>query len=135
MTLTQALLAAQHVVVPVAAQYYPLEGVIDLKTTVEATKRPNPALAVLGYAVTNFDTRNRICAEALSKIQEMFGDLVFETVIRTNVKLQTAPAFRKSIYEHAPESHGSKDYDALTDEVLTRLKMNSTLRAVEAATK
>jgi chromosome partitioning protein len=135
MTLTQALLAAQHVVVPVAAQYYPLEGVIDLKTTVEATKRPNPQLAVLGYVVTNFDTRNRICAEALSKIQEMFGDLVFETVIRTNVKLQTAPAFRKSIYEHAPESHGSKDYDALTDEILTRLKMNSTLRAVEAATK
>jgi chromosome partitioning protein len=132
MTLTQALLATQYVVVPVAAQYYPLEGVIDLKTTVEATKRPNPALAVLGYVVTNFDTRNRICAEALQKIQEMFGDLVFETVIRTNVKLQTAPAFRKSIYEHAPESHGSKDYDALTEEVLVRLKMNSGLRAVEA---
>jgi chromosome partitioning protein len=135
MTLTQALLATQYVVVPVAAQYYPLEGVIDLKTTVEATKRPNPALAVLGYAVTNFDTRNRICAEALQKIQEMFGDLVFETVIRTNVKLQTAPAFRKSIYEHAPDSHGSKDYDALTEEVLGRLKMSSGLRAVEAQAK
>lgn len=135
MTLTQALLATQYVVVPVAAQYYPLEGVIDLKTTVEATKRPNPALAVLGYAVTNFDTRNRICAEALQKIQEMFGDLVFETVIRTNVKLQTAPAFRKSIYEHAPESHGSKDYDALTEEILIRLKMSSGLRAVEAQAK
>lgn len=133
MTLTQALLATSSVVVPVAAQYYPLEGVIDLKTTVEATKRPNPQLAVLGYVVTYFDTRNRICAEALSKIQEMFGELVFETVIRTNVKLQTAPAFRKSIYEHAPESHGSKDYESLTDEILTRLKMNSTLRAVEAA--
>jgi chromosome partitioning protein len=135
MTLTQALLAAQHVIVPVAAQYYPLEGVIDLKSTVEATKRPNPALSVLGYVVTNFDTRNRICAEALSKIQEMFGLLVFETVIRTNVKLQTAPAYRKSIYEHAPDSHGSKDYDALTEEILARLKMSSTLRAVEAATK
>ena len=135
MTLTQALLATQYVVVPVAAQYYPLEGVIDLKTTVEATKRPNPSLAVLGYAVTNFDTRNRICAEALQKIQEMFGDLVFETVIRTNVKLQTAPAFRKSIYEHAPDSHGSKDYDALTEEVLSRLKMSSGLRAVEAQAK
>jgi chromosome partitioning protein len=135
MTLTQALLATQYVVVPVAAQYYPLEGVIDLKTTVEATKRPNPALAVLGYAVTNFDTRNRICAEALQKIQEMFGDLVFETVIRTNVKLQTAPAFRKSIYEHAPDSHGSKDYDALTEEILVRLKMSSGLRAVEAQAK
>lgn len=133
MTLTQAMLASTSVIVPVAAQYYPLEGVIDLKQTVEATKRPNPALSVLGYVVTNFDTRNRICAEALRKIQEMFSDLVFETVIRTNVKLQTAPAFRQSIYEHAPESHGSKDYDALTEEVLGRLKMNSGLRAVEAA--
>jgi len=132
MTLTQALLATQSVVVPVAAQYYPLEGVIDLKSTVEATKRPNPTLSVLGYVVTNFDTRNRICAEALQKIQEMFGDVVFETVIRTNVKLQTAPAFRKSIYEHAPDSHGSKDYEALTDEMLSRLKMGSALRAVEA---
>jgi chromosome partitioning protein len=135
MTLTQALLATQSVVVPVAAQYYPLEGVIDLKTTVEATKRPNPTLAVLGYVVTNFDTRNRICAEALQKIQEMFGEVVFETVIRTNVKLQTAPAFRKSIYEHAPDSHGSKDYEALTDEMLGRLKMNATIRAVEAQAK
>jgi chromosome partitioning protein len=135
MTLTQALLASSGVIVPVAAQYYPLEGVIDLKSTVEATKRPNPALAVLGYVVTYFDTRNRICAEALSKIQEMFGDEVFETVIRTNVKLQTAPAFRKSIYEHAPDSHGSKDYDALTEEVLTRLSMNSTLRMVKEAVK
>lgn len=132
MTLTQALLATTSVVVPVAAQYYPLEGVIDLKSTVEATKRPNPALSVLGYVVTYFDTRNRICGEALSKIQEMFGDLVFDTVIRTNVKLQTAPAFRKSIYEHAPDSHGSKDYVALTDEILSRLKMNTPLRAVES---
>jgi chromosome partitioning protein len=135
MTLTQALLASTSVVVPVAAQYYPLEGVIDLKTTVEATKRPNPALSILGYLVTYFDTRNRICAEALSKIQEMFGDLVFETVIRTNVKLQTAPAFRQSVYEHAPDSHGSKDYDSLTEEVLNRLSMGSTLRMVKEASK
>lgn len=135
MTLTQALLASTSVVVPVAAQYYPLEGVIDLKTTVEATKRPNPALSILGYLVTYFDTRNRICAEALSKIQDMFGDLVFDTVIRTNVKLQTAPAFRQSVYEHAPDSHGSKDYDSLTEEVLNRLSMGSTLRMVKEASK
>lgn len=133
MTLTQAMLACSSVIVPVAAQYYPLEGVIDLSKTIEATKRPNPSLSVLGYVVTYFDTRNRICAEALTKIQEMFGDLVFDTVIRTNVKLQTAPAFRKSIYEHAPESHGTKDYDALTDEMLSRLSMNSTLRVVKEA--
>jgi chromosome partitioning protein len=130
MTLTQALLASSSVIVPIAAQFYPLEGVIDLTATIQATKRPNPNLSILGYVVTNFDTRNRICADALSQVQEMFGDLVFETVIRTNVKLQTAPAFRKSIYEHAPESHGSKDYDALNDEVLSRLKMDKPLQLV-----
>lgn len=132
MTLTQALLAATHVIVPIAAQYYPLEGVIDLTSTIQATKRPNPTLAVLGYVMTYFDQRNRICAEALAKTQDMFPGQVFETIIRTNVKLQTAPAFRQSIYEHAPESNGSKDYDALTDEVLNRLSMNQ-LRVVKEA--
>ena len=135
MTLTQALLASSNVIVPIAAQYYPLEGVIDLTSTIHATKRPNPNLSILGYLVTYFDPRNRICGEALNKIQEMFPDLVFETVIRTNVKLQVAPAFRKSIYEHAPESHGSKDYDSLTDEVLGRLLMNNHLRVVKESNK
>src|SRR6185369_1636557 len=102
MTLTQALLASTHVIVPVAAQYYPLEGVVDLTSTINATKRPNPNLHVLGYVVTYFDARNKICGEALSKLQEMFPQMVFDTVIRTNVKLQTAPAFKKTIYEHAP---------------------------------
>lgn len=135
MTLTQALLASSSVVVPIAAQYYPLEGVVDLTSTIHATKRPNPSLTVLGYLMTYFDPRNRICGEALNKIQEMFPSLVFETIIRTNVKLQTAPAFRESIYEHAPESNGSKDYEALTDEVLSRLSMNSHLRVVREAHK
>lgn len=133
MTLTQALLAASHAVVPIAAQYYPLEGVVDLTGTIQASKRPNPNLSILGYLITYFDPRNRICGEALAKTQEMFGDLVFDTIIRTNVKLQTAPAFRQSIFEHAPESHGSKDYEALTDEALSRLTMNSALRVVKEA--
>jgi chromosome partitioning protein len=125
MTLTQALLASTHVLVPIAAQYYPLEGVVDLTQTIQATRRPNPNLSVLGYLTTFFDVRNKICAEALSKLQEMFDGEVFETVIRSNVKLQTAPAFRKTIYEHAPTSHGSEDYEALTEEVLDRLQVRT----------
>ncbi len=131
MTLTQALLASTHVLVPVAAQYYPLEGVVDLTSTINATKRPNPSLAVLGYLLTYFDARNKICGEALNKLQEMFGTAVFETIIRTNVKLQTAPAFRKTIYEHAPGSHGSEDYDSLSEEVINRLSMKAKLKAVK----
>jgi chromosome partitioning protein len=135
MTLTQALLASSHVIVPIAAQYYPLEGVVDLASTIQATKRPNPSLTILGYLMTSFDIRTSVSREALAKVQEMFGDLVFETIIRNNTKLQTAPAYRKSIYEHAPDSHGSKDYDALTEEVLQRLEMNSALRVVKEANR
>jgi chromosome partitioning protein len=133
MTLTQALLASSHVIVPIAAQYYPLEGVVDLASTIQATKRPNPSLSILGYLMTAFDIRTSVSREALAKVQEMFGDLVFETIIRNNTKLQTAPAYRKSIYEHAPDSHGSKDYDALTEEVLQRLEMSGMLRVVKEA--
>jgi chromosome partitioning protein len=135
MTLTQALLASSHVIVPIAAQYYPLEGVIDLASTIQATKRPNPSLSILGYLMTSFDIRTSVSREALAKVQEMFGELVFETIIRNNTKLQTAPAYRKSIYEHAPDSHGSKDYDSLTEEVLQRLEMSSGLRVVKEANR
>ncbi len=135
MTLTQALLASSHVIVPIASQYYPLEGVVDLASTIQATKRPNPNLTILGYLMTSFDIRTSVSREALAKVQEMFGELVFETIIRNNTKLQTAPAYRKSIYEHAPESHGSKDYDALTEEVLQRLEMGSALRVVKEASR
>lgn len=133
MTLTQALLASTHVIVPVAAQYYPLEGVIDLTSTINATKRPNPSLQILGYLMTQFDTRNGICGEALSKVQEMFPGMVFETIIRTNVKLQSAPAFRKTIFEHAPNSHGTADYEALAEEVLERMQLTKPLRVVKEA--
>lgn len=134
MTLTQALLAAQLVLVPVAAQYYPLEGVADLVDTVRATrKRMNPNLDILGYLVTDFDIRNMICAQSLRKIQDSYKDKVFDVVIRTNVKLQTAPAFQQTIYEHAPNSNGATDYGSLTQEVIARLEVGSVsgLRIVE----
>lgn len=120
-TLTQALLASHFVLVPIAAEYYPLEGVMDLDETIEETKRANENLSVLGYLMTRYDKRNSICKEALEKVKGMYGDLVFESIIHTNVSLQTAPAYKKSIYEHAPESKGSENYLFLTDEVIERL--------------
>ena len=62
----------------------------------------------------------------------MFGDEVFETVIRDNVSLQTAPAMRQSIYEHAPKAPGAEDYENLTDEMLSRLNMSAQLKLVTA---
>jgi chromosome partitioning protein len=122
-TLTQALLASHSVLVPIAAEYYPLEGVEDLSETIEETKRANPDLEILGYLMTRYDKRNSICKEALAKVKGLYGGLVFEPLIHTNVQLQTAPAYKKSIYEHAPDSKGSEDYLFLTDEVLERLNL------------
>lgn len=92
-------------------------------------------LTSLGYLMTAFDIRTSVSREALAKVHEMFGDLVFETIIRNNMKLQTTPAYRKSIYEHAPDSHGSKDYDSLTEEVLQKLEMSSALLVVKEANR
>jgi chromosome partitioning protein len=131
LTLTQALLASEHIVVPIAAEYYPLEGVVDLQETIRAARQPNPRVSVLGYLVTRFHQRKRICAEALDKVKEMFGDKVFETLIRDNVSLQSAPAYRQSIYEHAPKSFGSEDYENLTEEMLSRLSMSPHLKLVD----
>jgi chromosome partitioning protein len=130
LTLTQALLASTHIIVPIAAEYYPLEGVSDLQDTIRFARQPNPHLKMLGYLVTRFHQRKRICAEALTKVQEMFGAEVFETIIRDNVHLQSAPAYRLSIFEHAPKAAGSEDYDNLTDEILARLSMSSHLQLV-----
>lgn len=132
MTLTQALLSCRYVLVPIAAEYLPLEGVVDLIDTLKAAKRPNPQLSVLGYLLTRFDQRERVCAMARDAVLERFSDLVFETVIRRNTQLTLAPAYRKSIYELAPRSAGSNDYADLTDEVLTRLDVTSHLSLVES---
>lgn len=131
--LKQAFLSAHSVLVPIAAQYYPLEGVADLVESIRVVrKRMNPTLEILGYLVTDFDVRNMICAQSLKKIQESYKDKVFDTVIRTNVKLQTAPAFQQTIYEHAPNSNGSIDYSSLTEEVLHRLALGKgNLRVVK----
>ena len=134
-TLAQALIAADYVLVPIAAEYYPLEGVGDLNETIAENKRINPDLKVLGYLMTRFDKRNSICKESVAKVKEMYGNLVFEPLIHTNVSLQSAPAYKKSIYEHAPDSKGSEDYLFLTDEVLERLSLATEAPSLKLVSK
>lgn len=130
-TLTQALLACTHVLVPIKAEFYPVEGVADLVTTIEQTKRANPQMRVAGYLVTEFDTRNDICHEALAKIRDIFGNAVFATVVRRNTRLASAPAYRRTIFEHAPDSHGASDYEALAEELLERLDVRAPLHLIQ----
>lgn len=133
--LTQAILASNYVLIPIKADYFALEGVIDLMDTINSVKRANPELDILGAFVTDFDSRVGICGQTLAQAQEWFKDKLFDTAIRRNAKLTTAPALRQTIFEHAPHSNGSEDYLNLIDEIIERLTGNQNLRLVEANNK
>jgi chromosome partitioning protein len=132
---TQALLASDYVLIPLAAEYYAFEGTQDLEETVKSVRRSNPALSILGYVVTRFDARTTASAEALAQAQAMFGEKLFETLIRSNTHLIAAPAYRKSIFEYAQASRGSEDYLNLTTEFLSRLEISSKVRLLKEKRK
>ncbi|MCJ7753266.1 MAG: ParA family protein [Thermoanaerobaculales bacterium] len=117
-----ALVAATHVLVPIQASYFALEGTDDLLETIDKIKaRPNTDLQMLGIVVTMFDRRTVLARQVRDQIDEVFGDLVFETNITTSVRLEESPAHRTSIFSHAPSSSGAYEYYRLCEEVLQRV--------------
>ncbi len=117
-----ALVAATHVVVPIQSSYFALEGTDDLLETIDKIKlRPNPELRVLGVLVTMFDRRTLLSRQVLDEIRDVFGNLVFDTVITKSVRLEESPAHRLSIFQHAPDSVGAVEYYRLCEEVLERV--------------
>lgn len=132
-TLTMALVAATHIIIPIKADYFSMEGVSDLVETIQHTRRVNTNLQVLGVLVTEFDSREIICGQALAQVEKQFGDLKFDIDIRKNTSLRSAPSLKRTIYEHAPTSYGANDYADLTSEVIERTQESHLLREVKAS--
>lgn len=119
--MNSALNAASQLIVPVDSSYFALMGIKELLTEVEEIQRgTNPRLTVLGYLLTLVDPTN-IANQTLDTLVGNFGPAVFETKIKRSVKLREAPALGKTIFHHAPESTGARDYLGLANEVMTRL--------------
>jgi chromosome partitioning protein len=117
-----AMVAATHVLIPIQASYFALEGTDDLLETIDKIKaRPNTQLRVLGVLITMFDRRTILAREVREEIQEVFGDHVFDTFITKSVRLEESPAHRSSIFDHAPSSSGAYEYYRLCEEVLQRV--------------
>jgi len=117
-----ALVAASHLLIPIQASYFALEGTDDLLETVDKIKtRPNPDLQILGVLVTLLDRRTLIARDSVQEIIKVFGDKVFRTHITRSVRLEESPAYRTSIFEHAPDSSGAAEYYALCEEVMARV--------------
>jgi chromosome partitioning protein len=118
-----ALVAASHLIVPLQASYYAMEGTDDLLETLERIRqRPNPDLKLLGVLVTLFDKRTNLARDIHKQVLAVFGDKVFKTVIGKNVRLEESPAYKETIFEFAPGSTGAGEYDSLAKEVMQRVR-------------
>lgn len=109
-------------IVPLQCEFFALEGLSQLLTTVERVHgRFNPQLSILGVALTMFDRRNRLTDQVSDDVRECLGPVVFDTVIPRNVRLSEAPShgLPALIYDH--RCSGSAAYIALAREMIDRL--------------
>ncbi|MBI3544900.1 MAG: ParA family protein [Deltaproteobacteria bacterium] len=119
--MNSALNAADRLIVPVDSGFFALMGIKELLAEVDEIRQgTNPRLDVLGYLLTLADPTN-IAGQTWETLLSNFKEKVFETRIRRSVKLKEAPALGKTIYHHAPDSVGARDYLGLAQEVMMRL--------------
>ena len=114
MLTVNALVAADSVLVPMQCEYYALEGLSALLSTIEQIRvAANPQLSIEGILRTMFDPRNNLSSEVSNQLIAHFGDAVFRTVIPRNIRLAEAPSFGKPALFHDRESRGALAYLAL----------------------
>jgi chromosome partitioning protein len=121
MLTVNALVAADSVLIPMQCEYYALEGLSALLSTIEQIRGAvNPNLEIEGLLRTMFDPRNNLANEVSAQLIMHFGDKVFRTIIPRNVRLAEAPSFGKPVLLHDKESRGALAYLALAGEMIRR---------------
>lgn len=113
-----AIFACDGVIIPISADYLSMNGALQIRKTLQALEHVLKHRINRRYLITRFDARRGMAKIILSNAQAEFGADVCQTVIAENVSLAESPALRKNIFEHAPDSRGAKDYNALLDELL-----------------
>jgi chromosome partitioning protein len=129
-----ALVASTHLLVPIQAAYFAIEGTDDLLETYERIRaRPNPQLKMLGVVITLYDKRTNISKDTHGQIRAVFGEVLFKTKIAKNVRLEESPAYKETILTFAPKSPGAVEYKKLAVEVLQRVEESRVARHAEDA--
>ncbi|OGI08096.1 MAG: hypothetical protein A2Y40_09755 [Candidatus Margulisbacteria bacterium GWF2_35_9] len=113
-----ALTASHFVLIPVQSEYYALEGLARLTSTIEMIKKAlNPTLAIKGILMTMFDKRVALSKQVEDEARNFFTDQVFKTMIPRNVRLSEAPSFGEPIILYDKKSKGAKAYKSLVKEI------------------
>ena len=116
-----ALTAAGSVLVPLQCEYYALEGLSHLISTIDSVRHGlNPELAVKGVVLTMYDGRNKLSTMVANDVREHLGDLVYETMIPRNVRVSEAPSYGKPALLYDRGCLGSQAYIALGREVINQ---------------
>jgi chromosome partitioning protein len=120
-----ALVASDSVMIPMQCEYFALEGLSALISTVRKIRETlNPSLKVEGLLRTMFDGRNSLSNEVSKQLQTHFGDKVYKTVIPRNIRLAEAPSYGEPVITYSPTSKGSLAYLDLADEILQLVEVN-----------
>jgi chromosome partitioning protein len=117
-----AMVAAHALLVPLQCEFFALEGLSQLLSTIERIRgRFNPGLSILGVVLTMYDRRNRLTDQVADDVRAVLGRVVFETVIPRNVRLSEAPSHGVPALIYDYRCAGSEAYIALAREVIDRL--------------
>jgi chromosome partitioning protein len=115
------LSAAEALIVPMQAEYFALEGVSELISTLERVRSAyNPDLSIEGVLLTMYDDRTNLAQQVTQTLREYFKEILYQTVIPRNVRLAEAPSHGKPVAIYDPRSRGTEAYFALTGEFMAR---------------
>lgn len=127
MLTVNCLVAADYVIIPIQASYLSLEGTDDLLDTISRIRaRFNPDLEILGALITILDKRTTLGKDVVRRIEDLFGERVFDTPIAKSVRLEESPAYRESIFRYDPGSSSAREYRKIAKEVISRVSQKRT---------
>jgi chromosome partitioning protein len=110
-----------ELIIPLQVEYYALEGLVKLLRTINLVRtRFEKDISLCGIVATMYDLRTNLSQQIHAIIKKQWGEKVFKTIIRDNVRLAEAPSFGMTIFDYAPTSYGAEDYLNLAKEVINR---------------
>ncbi len=129
------LAAANTLIVPMQAEYFALEGISELISTLERVRAAyNPDVTIEGVLLTMYDDRTNLAQQVTETLREYFCDRLYRTVIPRNIRLAEAPSHGKPVALYDPRSRGTEAYFELTGEFLARNQIQSSrIAALKAA--
>ena len=117
------LCAADSVLVPIQCEFFALEGLSELMSTIRTVKKMyNPYIELEGVLLTMYDGRLNLTLQVVSEVKKFFGDKLYATTIPRNVRLAEAPSYGMPVNHYDPSSKGTAAYSALAEELLKHNK-------------